>query len=62
MHRTTGAAVGGFTYSLRWSRGAIEPGLLARLIAVRCPESVDDVEQYLVRGVEPELVAWPDHM
>ena len=43
-------------------RGAIEPGLLARLIAVRCPESVDDVEQYLVRGVEPELVAWPDHM
>jgi cytosine/adenosine deaminase-related metal-dependent hydrolase len=38
--------------------GTIEPGTLADLIAVRLPGGVDDVEQYLVGGIEPDAVSW----
>jgi aminodeoxyfutalosine deaminase len=38
--------------------GSIEPGKRAALIAVSLPERLDDVEEYLVRGVEPAAVRW----
>ncbi len=38
--------------------GTIEPGKRAQLIAVRTPAGVDDVEEYLVRGIEPSAVRW----
>ena len=41
-------------------RGAIEPGLRASLITVDCARTVDDVEEYLVGGIEPEQVQWLD--
>ena len=38
--------------------GAITPGRRASLIAVDLPGGRDDVEQYLVSGIEPEQIAW----
>jgi imidazolonepropionase-like amidohydrolase len=38
--------------------GTIEVGRLARLIAVRLPDGVADVEEYLVSGVEPAAIEW----
>jgi cytosine/adenosine deaminase-related metal-dependent hydrolase len=38
--------------------GAIHPGARAELIAVRIPPGVDDVEEYLVKGVQPVDVRW----
>ena len=38
--------------------GSIEAGKRASLIAVRLPEQVDDVEEYLVSGIEPDAVQW----
>jgi cytosine/adenosine deaminase-related metal-dependent hydrolase len=38
--------------------GTIEPGKRAALIAVRVPDGVDDVEEYLVSGIRPADVAW----
>ena len=38
--------------------GSIEVGKRAALIAVRVPERVTDVEEYLVGGIEPEAVSW----
>ena len=47
--------------ALGWSdRGAIAEGMRASLIAVRCAPSVDDVEEYLVNGIEPADVRWLD--
>ena len=47
--------------ALGWpDRGAIIDGMRASLIAVRCPATVDDVEEYLVNGVAPEDVRWLD--
>jgi len=40
--------------------GSIEEGKQAALIAVRVPERVDDVEEYLVSGVEPAAITWLD--
>jgi cytosine/adenosine deaminase-related metal-dependent hydrolase len=40
--------------------GSIEAGKRAALIAVRVPPHVDDVEEYLVRGVQPDAIAWLD--
>ncbi len=40
--------------------GCIEAGKRASLIAVRVPEHCEDVEEYLVSGVEPDAVAWLD--
>lgn len=38
--------------------GTIEPGKLAEIIAVDVPASVEDVEEYLVSGVDPRQVRW----
>jgi aminodeoxyfutalosine deaminase len=38
--------------------GTIEPGKHAELIAVRVPRDVEDVEQYLVTGIEPDRITW----
>jgi cytosine/adenosine deaminase-related metal-dependent hydrolase len=38
--------------------GSIEPGKRAALITVRVPEGVDDVEEYLVSGVDPASIEW----
>jgi aminodeoxyfutalosine deaminase len=40
--------------------GSIEVGKRAALIAVRVPEGVSDVEEYLVGGIEPAAIAWLD--
>jgi aminodeoxyfutalosine deaminase len=40
--------------------GTIEPGKRAALIAVRVPEQVSDVEEYLLSGIEPDDVRWLD--
>lgn len=52
----TGAKALGFGGEL----GSIEPGKTASLIAVRVPEGVVDVEEYLVGGIEPAAVTWLD--
>ena len=45
--------------ALGWSsRGAIAEGMDASLIAVRCPTTVDDVEEYLVNGIASADVRW----
>jgi aminodeoxyfutalosine deaminase len=38
--------------------GTIAPGARAALIAVRIPTDVNDVEEYLVGGIEPSAVWW----
>jgi cytosine/adenosine deaminase-related metal-dependent hydrolase len=38
--------------------GTIEPGKRAALIAVRVPEGVTDVEEYLVSGITPDRITW----
>jgi cytosine/adenosine deaminase-related metal-dependent hydrolase len=38
--------------------GTIEPGKSARLIAVDVPPDVEDVEEYLVGGIEPRHIRW----
>jgi cytosine/adenosine deaminase-related metal-dependent hydrolase len=38
--------------------GSIEPGKRAALLAVDIPPGVDDVEEYLVSGIQPEQVQW----
>jgi cytosine/adenosine deaminase-related metal-dependent hydrolase len=38
--------------------GTIEPGKKAAAIAVRVPEGVTDVEEYLVNGIEPDDIQW----
>jgi cytosine/adenosine deaminase-related metal-dependent hydrolase len=40
--------------------GSIEQGKRAALITVRLPADVDDVEEYLVGGIEPDAVMWLD--
>jgi cytosine/adenosine deaminase-related metal-dependent hydrolase len=40
--------------------GSIEPGKRAALIAVRVPEGVSDVEEYLVSGIAPDAVTQID--
>jgi cytosine/adenosine deaminase-related metal-dependent hydrolase len=49
-----GAAALGFDDDV----GTIEPGKRALLIAVRTPADEDDVEEYLVGGIEPSAVQW----
>ena len=42
--------------------GAIVPGRRAALLAVELPGALDDVEQYLVSGIDPAQAAWvPTH-
>lgn len=50
----TGACALGFGADF----GSIEPGKRASVIAVRVPEGVDDVEEYLVSGITPERIQW----
>jgi cytosine/adenosine deaminase-related metal-dependent hydrolase len=38
--------------------GSIEAGKRAALIAVRVPPHVDDVEEYMVGGIEPDAISW----
>ena len=38
--------------------GSLEAGKRARILAVRIPSGLTDVEQYLVSGVEPDQVFW----
>jgi cytosine/adenosine deaminase-related metal-dependent hydrolase len=38
--------------------GTIEPGKVARLLAVELPQGVEDVEEYLVAGIQPQQVRW----
>ena len=40
--------------------GSVEPGKRAELLAVRVPRTVPDVEEYLVRGIEPADILWLD--
>ncbi|MBW8712593.1 MAG: amidohydrolase family protein, partial [Acidobacteria bacterium] len=40
--------------------GTIEAGKRAALLAVRVPRGVDDVEEWLVRGIEPDVIQWLD--
>ena len=40
--------------------GSLEEGKRAQLIAVRLPAGVDDVEEYLVGGIEPDAIRWLD--
>ena len=51
-----GAQALGFASEL----GSIEPGKRAQLLTVRLPAGVADVEEYLLRGVEPGDVRWMD--
>ena len=38
--------------------GTIEPGKRARLLAIAVPAGIDDVEEYLVGGIQPAQVEW----
>jgi aminodeoxyfutalosine deaminase len=38
--------------------GALAPGKRAELLSVRVPPDVDDVEEYLVSGIEPQSISW----
>jgi len=38
--------------------GSLTPGKRAAMIAVTLPAAVDDVEEYLVSGVEPSRIQW----
>jgi cytosine/adenosine deaminase-related metal-dependent hydrolase len=51
-----GARALGFAHEL----GSIEVGKMASLIAVRMPDHVSDVEEYLVGGIQPTSVNWLD--
>ena len=42
------------------THGAIAPARRAALIAVETPETVKDVEEYLLTGIEPEQIVWLD--
>lgn len=38
--------------------GTIEPGKSARLLVVGVPAGIDDVEEYLLSGIQPEQIRW----
>jgi imidazolonepropionase-like amidohydrolase len=50
----TGAAALGFGAEL----GTLEQGKRADLIAVRLPAGVEDVEEYLLSGIQPGEIRW----
>jgi cytosine/adenosine deaminase-related metal-dependent hydrolase len=49
-----GANVLGFGAEL----GSLEPGKRAELLGVRVPPDVEDVEEYLLTGVQPSELVW----
>jgi aminodeoxyfutalosine deaminase len=51
-----GAQALGFASEL----GSLEAGKRAQLLAVRIPAGLDDVEEYLVSGIEPSAIRWLD--
>ena len=51
-----GAAALGFAADF----GRVAPGARSALIAVQVPAGVDDVEEYLVGGIDPDQVTWLD--
>jgi cytosine/adenosine deaminase-related metal-dependent hydrolase len=52
----TGAVALGFGADL----GSLEVGKRAAMIAVQLPDALIDVEEYLLSGIEPEMVRWLD--
>ena len=38
--------------------GAVAPGHRAALIAVELPGTVDDVEEWLLSGIQPDQIVW----
>ena len=40
--------------------GTLEPGKRARILAVRVPGAVSDVEEYLLSGITPDQLFWVD--
>jgi len=42
--------------------GTIEPGKSARLLAITIPARTDDVEEYLVSGIEPDQIRWIEEL
>jgi 5-methylthioadenosine/S-adenosylhomocysteine deaminase len=38
--------------------GSLEPGKRAELVSVRVPPGIEDVEEYLVGGVQPSDIGW----
>ena len=38
--------------------GSLEAGKAARVLAVAIPPDIDDVEEYLVSGIQPEQLTW----
>lgn len=38
--------------------GSLTPGKRAQMIAVELPKNVGDVEEYLLRGIEPAQISW----
>ena len=52
----SGTLVGAVALGRVGTHGAIEPSRRAVLIAVETPETVPDVEEYLLTGIEPEQV------
>ena len=53
-------AVGAAALGFGAEFGTIEPGKRAALIAVRLPAGVEDVEEYLLSGIEPDEISWLD--
>jgi cytosine/adenosine deaminase-related metal-dependent hydrolase len=50
--------VGARALGLDAELGSITPGKRAELVAVQLPAAVDDVEEYLVSGIEAPQIAW----
>jgi imidazolonepropionase-like amidohydrolase len=40
--------------------GTLEAGKRAQIIAVRVSSDVNDVEEYLLSGIEPSMIQWLD--